>query len=232
MTFNRSEITMPYSIARSQSLASLVVATNNAGKTTELRELLADLALDWLRVSDVTGTRFSVVEDGRTFEENAVLKAEAACRATGFIALADDSGLEVDALGGRPGVYSARFAHEGASDQENNATLLHALRDVNDPDRTARFRCVLALATPYGTAPLVATGSCEGRIAREPRGLGGFGYDPLFRVAACEHRSMADLTPEEKNRVSHRGEAVRALRPALNELLRSLVAELEVARWG
>lgn len=230
MTFNRPEITMSYSIARTQPLASLVVATNNAGKTVELRELLGDLALEWLRVSDVMGARFSVVENGRTFEENALLKAEAACRATGFIALADDSGLEVDALGGRPGVRSARFAHEHASDQENNAALLHALKDVSDPNRTARFRCALALVTPYGTAPLLATGSCEGRIAREPHGLGGFGYDPLFRVVACDHRSMADLTPEEKNRVSHRGEAVRALRPSLNELMLGLVAQLHHAR--
>lgn len=212
-----------------QPLASLVVATNNLGKTAELRELLADLPLEWLRVSDVTGTRFSVVENGRTFEENAILKAEAACRATGFMALADDSGLEVDALGGHPGVRSARFAHEHASDEENNQALLQALKEVNDPNRTARFRCILALATPYGEAPLLSAGRCEGSIARKPHGQGGFGYDPLFLVLNSNHRSMADLASEEKNRISHRGEAVRALRPLLNELLRSLVAQLGLA---
>jgi XTP/dITP diphosphohydrolase len=219
-------LTLP-AIVTKHPLTSFVVATNNAGKIAELQQLLSDLPLQWLRISDITGASFSVVEDGQTFEANAILKAEAACRATGFMALADDSGLEVDALAGHPGVRSARFAHEHASDEENNTALLRALHGVDERQRTARFRCVLVLVTPYGGSPLLAVGSCEGSIARQPHGQGGFGYDPLFLVKGCDGRTMADLAPQEKNRLSHRAQAVRNLRPLLNELILNSIAQLD-----
>src|ERR1700690_997835 len=155
-------------------LISVVVATNNAGKIAEFRELLADLPIEWLKASEAMDVPFHVVEDGDTFEQNAILKARAGCVATGYTAVADDSGLEVDALSGRPGVRSARYAHEHANDNENNSALLAALAEVKDVDRTARFRCALAVVTPFGHEPLLAFGSCEGRIAQQPRGQGGF----------------------------------------------------------
>jgi len=203
---------------------TIVVATNNAGKTKELHELLRDLPIDWVRVSDITGKPFSVIEDGETFEENALIKAKAACQATGIIALADDSGLQVDALFGHPGVRSARFAHERATDGENNLALMTALKGVGLGARGARFRCALAVVSPLGDVPLLATGCCEGRIGFEPQGNGGFGYDPLFIVEGHGGRTMAELTPDEKNRSSHRGEAVRQLRPQLARLILSMAA--------
>jgi XTP/dITP diphosphohydrolase len=214
--------------AKSEPLISLVVATNNAGKIAEFRELLADLPVEWLRTSDVMTTPFHVIENGDTFEQNAILKARAACLATGYAAVADDSGLEVDALLGRPGVRSARYAHEHASDNENNSALLAALASVKDADRVARFRCALAVVTPFGNDPILAFGSCEGRIAQQPRGQGGFGYDPLFLVNDCVDRSMAELGSLEKNRVSHRGRAVNNLRPRLLELFAGLVGQLDL----
>ena len=146
--------------------------------------------------------------------------------------LADDSGLEVDALGGRPGVRSARFAGEGATDGENNAALLDALGTVDrafagetETPTTARFRCVIALVDPWSTGePILAEGRCEGHVLREPRGSGGFGYDPLFLVEGSE-RTMAELTLEEKNRVSHRAKALVALRPTLVALIEKKLAE-------
>jgi len=200
-------------------LLTVVVGTNNAGKTSELYELLGDLPIQWVRVQEISGAPFSVVEDGETFQENALIKAEAACRITGYVALADDSGLEVDALGGGPGVRSARFAHEHATDAENNRALLEALSGVTERDRTARFRCSLAVVTPFGDTPLLSSGTCEGRVSSKPKGDGGFGYDPLFIVNAYGERTMAELTVDEKNRVSHRGEAVRHLRDALWRLI-------------
>jgi XTP/dITP diphosphohydrolase len=208
-------------------LLTIVVASNNLGKIVELQTMLSDLPVQWLRISDLLRRPWSVVEDGTTFEENAVLKARAACRATGFVALADDSGLEVDALAGRPGIRSARFAHEKATDEENNEELLRALRHVQDPKRAAQFRCVLALLARHDSVPILAGGCCKGRIAREPFGHNGFGYDPLFRVDRLAGRSMADLSADEKNQVSHRGDAVRQLRPLLIDLLTTLVQQLQ-----
>jgi XTP/dITP diphosphohydrolase len=213
-------------MSRPYPLISLVVATNNAGKIAEFRELLADLPVEWLRTSDVTAKPFHVIENGDTFEDNALLKARAACVATGYAAVADDSGLEVDALSGRPGVRSARYAHEHATDSENNSALLAALASVKDAERTARFRCALAVVTPFGHNPILAFGSCEGRIAQQPRGQGGFGYDPLFLIESCDDRSMAELGSIEKNRVSHRGRAVSNLRPRLMELIATMVGQL------
>jgi XTP/dITP diphosphohydrolase len=207
-------------------LLSIVVASNNVGKIRELHSLFLDLPIEWVRMADVIGRPWFVEETGATFEENAVLKARAATAATGFVALADDSGLEVDALRGSPGVRSARFAHEHASDKENNAALLEALSDVEDGARTARFQCVLAVVRPGEAAPLLARGSCEGWIEREPIGSNGFGYDPLFRVAELGGASMATLSDEEKGKISHRGNAVRQLRPLLVQLLERMIAEV------
>jgi XTP/dITP diphosphohydrolase len=203
---------------------TLVVATTNRGKLEELRALLAGLPIQVRSVGEVMRDAPHVVEDGATFAENAVKKATTVARATMMITLADDSGLEVDALDGRPGVKSARFAHPRATDAENNAALLAALDALGDPPEAAgfraRFRCVLALVDPFtgGGEPRIVEGSCEGRITRTPRGSGGFGYDPLFVVAGTE-KTMAELGEDEKNRISHRGRAFAGLRPALEGVL-------------
>jgi len=211
-------------------LLSIVIATTNVGKLGELRALLADLPVQLLAVTDVLGESLVINEDGATFEHNATLKARAVCHATGLYALADDSGLEVAALGGRPGVRSARFAHERATDAENNAALLRELEDVPDTSRAAKFRCVLALASPWAPAEVdTVEGSCDGFIARAPRGSGGFGYDPLFVVPELAERVMAELSDVEKNAVSHRARAVRALRPVLVRLLDERLREVERA---
>ncbi len=201
---------------------TVVVATGNKGKLHELRQLFADLPIDLVAVADALPTRVEVVEDGATFEENALKKARAVSAATALAALADDSGLEVDALGGAPGVYSARYAGEGATDAENNRKLLGALDAIESRGpRTARFRCVLTLVDPHGEGvPLVASGACEGRIAAAARGHGGFGYDPIFVVAELPgDRTMAELGDDEKNALSHRARAAAALRPALRAWL-------------
>jgi XTP/dITP diphosphohydrolase len=209
-------------------LLTVVLATSNVGKVAELRALLSDLPIQWLGIPDVLGDKLTIHEDGVTFEENATIKARAVAAATRLVALADDSGLEVDALGGRPGVRSARFASERATDAENNAALLRELEDVEGKARSARFRCVLALVDPFrGDAVHVTEGSCDGYIAREPRGSGGFGYDPLFVVPELDHRVMAELSEAEKNSVSHRARAVRALRPILVRLLNERLDEVE-----
>lgn len=206
---------------------SLVVATNNRGKLEELRHLLAGLDVELLSLQDVMRKRFDVAEDGETFEDNAIKKAREVASVTAMLTLADDSGLEVDALGGAPGVRSARFAGERATDAENNAALLAALDELSadghgarTSDVTARFRCVLALVDPLaqGGAPFVVEGSCEGTITRTPRGSGGFGYDPLFLVDGTD-KTMAELSEDEKNRVSHRARAAQELRPTLERLL-------------
>ena len=209
-------------------LLTIVLATSNHGKLLELRALLADLPVQFLSAAEVLGEQPSIVEDGATFEENALLKARAISRATRTLALADDSGLEVDALGGRPGVRSARFAHERATDAENNAALLRELENVEEAARTARFRCVLALVNPWQESEvLIADGSCEGSIARAPRGNGGFGYDPLFAVEGHEGKAMAELSEAEKNRVSHRARAVQSLRALLVKLVNARLDEAE-----
>jgi XTP/dITP diphosphohydrolase len=215
---------------------TLVVATGNRGKLEELRALLADLPVRVLGVSEVLPDPPRVVEDGATFAENAIKKATAVARVTMMLTLADDSGLEVDVLDGRPGVRSARFAHERATDAENNAALLAALGALSDPVTgipsgeegfRARFRCVLALVDPFtgGGAPRTVEGICEGAVTRVPRGSGGFGYDPLFVVEGTG-RTMAEVPDDEKNRLSHRGRAFAALRPALDAVLRERAAQV------
>ena len=207
---------------------SLVVATQNRGKLEEIRQLLADLDLEVLALGDVVKRDLHIVEDGDTFEANALKKALAVVRAAGMLTLADDSGLEVDALGGAPGVHSARYAGERATDAENNATLLAALGSVDrdvpsgqvDHGFVARFRCVLVLIDPFTKEgePYVVEGACEGRITQTPRGSGGFGYDPLFLVEGT-NLTMAELPEAEKNRVSHRGRAMAKLRLVLEKVL-------------
>jgi XTP/dITP diphosphohydrolase len=209
-------------------ILSIVVATSNEGKLNELRRLLGDVPVQLLSAASVLGEAFSVDEDGATFASNAVKKAKAACAATGLYALADDSGLEVEALGGRPGVRSARFAHERATDAENNAALLRELEDVADAGRSASFHCVLALASPWEPNHVeLADGLCRGSIARAPRGNGGFGYDPLFIVPELGHRAMAELTEDEKNSVSHRARAAVAMRKLLLTMLDRRLTEAE-----
>jgi XTP/dITP diphosphohydrolase len=181
-------------------------------------------------IADVLSPAPHIVEDGATFEANAEIKGRAIAEATMMLTLADDSGLEVDALGGRPGVRSARFAGEKATDAENNAALLAAMSEIEEGARTARFRCVLALLDPWaeaGSAPIFAEGSCEGRIAREGRGAGGFGYDPLFLVAEAGGRAMAELADDEKNALSHRGRAAKALLPKLAAIVEARVLDVE-----
>jgi len=186
----------------------LLVATSNPGKLRELRAMLDGLDIELVTVREA-GIDGEVVEDQPTFEGNARKKATTLARRAGFAALADDSGLEVDALSGAPGVYSARYAGEGATDQANVAKLLGALGE--SADRSARFRCVLALAWASGEVAFVADGRCEGAIAFAPSGDGGFGYDPIF-VATGHERSMASLDAAEKNAISHRGKAMAAMR--------------------
>lgn len=186
----------------------VIAATKNEGKIIEIRAALA--GTNYIVGSLAEGDSLpSAPETGVTFQENACQKARYYLNITGKACLADDSGLEVDALNGAPGVYSARYAGEEASDADNNQKLLAALRDVPPEKRTARFRCALALTLPGGRE-LTAEGTVEGVILSEARGTGGFGYDPLFYVAELG-KTMAELSPEEKNRISHRGKALRRL---------------------
>lgn len=189
-----------------------VLATANEGKRRELESLLGE---NWELVSQGSLGVDSVEETGTSFRDNALLKARHASAATGLPAIADDSGLEVDALDGAPGVYSARYAGVDADDQANNTKLLEALADVPTAQRGARFRCVMVLVRgPDDPAPVIADRSWEGSIAVSPRGDGGFGYDPLF-IDPDTGRHSAELSPAEKNARSHRGQAARALRDQL-----------------
>jgi XTP/dITP diphosphohydrolase len=187
----------------------LVLASGNAGKLRELDALLAPLHYEVLFQAEL-GIK-GAVESGATFLENALLKARHAAGAARLPALAEDSGIEVDALGGRPGVHSARYAGASADDRTNVAKLLEELRDVPPEGRTARYRCVIALLrSAEDPDPLIAEGAWEGRILDAPRGQGGFGYDPVFLPIGSD-RSAAELAPQEKNRASHRAQALLSL---------------------
>lgn len=188
------------------------MATLNRAKAGELAALLAGVPFRLVGLADVPGARLPE-ETGAAYRDNALLKARAAARLTGALALADDSGLEVDALGGAPGVLSARWGGLDLDDAGRCARLLEALRGVEEARRTARFRCVIALAEPGGREAAVE-GVVEGRIAEAPRGLGGFGYDPIFYYPPLG-RTFAELTAAEKAAVSHRGRAARAARRLL-----------------
>lgn len=189
----------------------LVIATHNEGKLLEFRELLAPFHVEVRGIGEFQAIA-EVVEDGETFEANALKKARFASAQLGFAVLADDSGLVVPALGGAPGVYSSRYAGDGAGDADNIRKLLAEMRDVTD--RSAYFICVIALAEPGGGARTYE-GWCNGAITFEPSGRGGFGYDPVFRYPTLS-KTFAEITREEKNRVSHRGKAMIALREDLD----------------
>jgi XTP/dITP diphosphohydrolase len=203
----------------------LLVATRSAHKLAELRDLLSVERAELVTLDDL-GIEGDVDETGATFEANAKLKARFGARATGLPTLADDSGLEVAALGGGPGVRTRRYAGEAATDDDNNAKLLAELAGLPPEGRAARYVCVLALALPAAVGPRgglpvrIVRGTCRGRIATAPRGSGGFGYDPIFepRSEPPGGRTLGLWTPQAKNRISHRGAAARRMTPILREL--------------
>ncbi len=192
-----------------------IIATHNHKKLAELSRILVPLGIEAVTDRDLGIAITEVEENGTTFEQNAFLKASSACKESGLPAVADDSGLCVDALDGAPGLYSARYAGEGASDAEKIEKLLDALKDVPENERTARFVSVICCVFPDGNT-LYARGECEGMIAFEPHGNGGFGYDPVFLVG---DKSFAAMTAEEKDAVSHRGQSLRAFPKTLSEYL-------------
>lgn len=197
---------------------AILLATNNPGKLLELQQLLAPLQNVQLLTPKSLGIDLDVDETGSTYRENAVLKAEAFCKRAGILTLADDSGLEVDALDGAPGIHSKRYSPQpGATDADRRALMVSNLHGHSRP-WTARFRACVALAVPGGVTQTV-DGRCEGEIIPEERGTNGFGYDPIFYIATLG-RTMAELTDVEKNAVSHRGNAVRAAIPLLAKMLK------------
>ncbi|MEH7343703.1 XTP/dITP diphosphatase [Bacillus sp. JJ1532] len=197
-------------------MQEVIIATKNAGKAKEFERMFMPLGykvktlIDYPEIDDIE-------ETGSTFEENAILKAESVSKALNKIVIADDSGLSIDALNGRPGIYSARYAGEEKSDEANMAKVLDELNDIPDKDRQARFYCALAVAVP-GLETFTVSGTCEGLILREKRGSNGFGYDPIFFVVDNE-KAMAELKPEEKAEISHRAQALRKLESKLPALL-------------
>ena len=192
----------------------LVVATRNRGKLKEIETFLSGLVENVLSAADLEGFK-ETIEDAATFEDNALKKAREAMLFSGFPALADDSGLAVDILDGRPGIYSARFAGEGASDAANNSMLIEELEGVPEEQRQAAFVCAMAFVTPDGLEK-VFSARVGGHILREGRGVNGFGYDPLFLVDIYG-RTMSELSLEEKNLISHRGQALKQFRNFLEE---------------
>ncbi len=195
-------------------MKQIVLATRNKGKLKEFRELFTPMGIEVLGVDEISSVP-DVEEDGDTFAANAIKKAETISQALEMPALADDSGLEVDALQGQPGVLSARFAGFHATDEENNRKLTVMLENIPLEKRSARFVCVLAFAIP-GQKTITAQGVCEGLILTEPEGNGGFGYDPYFYVPQLK-QTMAQLPPDEKNKISHRGQALLKLEKVVRE---------------
>lgn len=198
----------------------IVFATSNEGKMREIRELLKDLGMEILSMKEA-GVRIDIEEDGATFEANALIKARAVWEQTGGIVLADDSGLEVDALNKEPGVYSARYMGEKTSYEIKNWNLIHRLNGVADEKRSARFVCVIAAVLPDGRT-LSVRDTMEGRIAYEPAGEEGFGYDPILFLPELG-KTSAEISMEEKNKISHRGKALRAMKACL---------EKEIGEWS
>ena len=201
-------------------MVKLLVATNNRGKIREYKEILEEGLPPEVEITFPAqeGLDLDVEESGETFEENALLKAVEFARASGLLTLADDSGLEVDALGGAPGVYSARYAGPGTTDADRYRKLLGELADLPPEARSARFRCVVALAGPDGVVGS-AQGAVEGEIGFQARGSMGFGYDPVFIVEGYGGLTMAELPPEVKNRISHRARALQAAMPLLKQAI-------------
>ncbi len=192
----------------------LLLATRNQGKKKEMQQILKGLLLDIINLEDIELLP-EIIEDGTSFAENAIKKAKQTAALSGYICLADDSGLEVDALNGNPGIYSARFAGEDADDNKNNKKLLYMLKEVEMEKRTARFVCAVAISDPSGNYRVVS-GKCEGRIGLQLEGTGGFGYDPLF-IPIGSDKSFAQLTAEEKNSISHRAHALQKAREIIDE---------------
>lgn len=192
----------------------IIFATSNPGKMSEIREIMQDLGVEILSMKEA-GIEADIVEDGKTFEENALIKARTIRDLTGCLVLADDSGLEVDALNGEPGIYSARYMGEDTSYDLKNANIIERLSGMKDRGRSARFVCVIAAAFPDGTEE-TRQGTIEGRIAYEPAGENGFGYDPIFYVPeyGC---TTAQLSAEQKNEISHRGKALRAIKEVIRQ---------------
>ena len=191
----------------------IAIASRNPGKIREIRSICSDWPVEWITADEHEDPWPGVEETGQTYLENALLKARAVAGSLGVPAVADDSGIEVDALGGAPGPRSARYAGEEATDEENLRMLIRAVAGVPAEGRTARYRCVSVVAWPDGRE-VSAEGTCEGTLVSKPRGTGGFGYDPVF-VPAGWDKTMAELRPDEKDRISHRGRAFRALRELL-----------------
>ena len=192
-----------------------IIASKNKKKIAELERILNPLGIDAVTENDLKITIPDVEETGKTFSENAYLKASSACKASGLPAIADDTGLCVDALGGAPGVFSARYSGENATDKSNNELLIENLKDVSEKYRTAKFCCAISVVFPNGDN-IKCFGECKGLIGFEPCGEGGFGYDPYFYVG---NNSFASLTAEEKDKISHRGNALRELKVKLKEYL-------------
>lgn len=195
-----------------KKMTKIIFATGNAGKMREIRDIMADLDVELLSMKEA-GIKLDIVEDGKTFEENALIKARAICKLAGEMVLADDSGLEIDYLNKEPGIYSARYMGEDTSYHIKNKSLIDRLEGVPDEKRTARFVCAIAAVFPDGKE-LVVRGTVEGIIGYEEKGENGFGYDPIFYLPerGC---TTAELTPEEKNSISHRGNALRLMKELL-----------------
>jgi XTP/dITP diphosphohydrolase len=193
----------------------IAIASQNPGKIREIRSICADWPVEWITADEHEGAWPDVEETAESYLENALLKAHVVADAVGIPAVADDSGIEVDALGGAPGPRSARYAGKEATEGQNLRMLIRAVSGVPAAGRTARYRCLAVLAWPDGRE-LWTEGTCEGSLVSKPRGTGGFGYDPIF-VPAGREQTMAELPPKEKDRISHRGRAFRALRELLDQ---------------
>lgn len=201
---------------KNNSFKKVVIATSNHGKLLEIRQILRSVPLELISMGEYWNSQVEIEETGSTFEENALIKAQWVYNKSGLWALADDSGLEVDALDGKPGVLSARFAGVNAGAEENNRKLLNELKNTPASDRSARFRCVMVLKTAPDRC-LFSEGICEGRIGFEPHGSNGFGYDPLFFPERLD-RTFAQLSSDEKHELSHRAKALKSLVEKLNVL--------------
>ncbi len=198
-------------------MQTIVLATKNKGKVAEFKEMLRDYPVQILSICDFD-KEFNIVEDGESFAENALKKARVIAEETGYMAVADDSGLEVDALDGKPGIYSARFAGENATDKDNNDKLLKLLHGIEREGRTARFQCAIALIPPQGDS-YVFEGKCEGLIGFRLQGEAGFGYDPLFIIPAYG-KTFAELGSDIKNTISHRAKAMQKAKEVIISLVR------------
>ena len=192
----------------------IIIATHNKHKLTEMARILEPMGYEVVTDRDIGIELTDVEENGLTFLDNARIKSESGCKESGLICIADDSGLCVDALGGEPGVYSARYAGTHGDDEANNKKLLDNLKNVPDEKRTAHFECAICVSFPDGSE-ITATGRCDGKIGYEKRGSNGFGYDPLFMVG---DKSFAELSAEEKDAISHRGNALKALKEKMTNV--------------